>query len=371
MKKFFSLFTAAVLTAGMSTTALASEINVTVDGAPVQWTDATPFINEDNRTLVPLRPIANALGLTVTWDSEAKQASFTDGSMTAIFTIDNNICQISTAFGEANVEMDTAAVVSNVRTYAPARYLAESFGYTVGWDNTTKSVTISSEAEESPEEEGFEDEIFDFGDVPEEDDVFAVITDAITAEAGAEFESEITISGNSLLEDLDFFSFPLEMETELEFYATGFDYSFTEENRIPFSLQTALNTTPGEYVVNLTIPSEWFVEEPAEPVIVPLQLTVTEPSLDTALDMIVSNIEGGIFAEEGASAADISATIADDAGWILYDTPFTLAVSEGVFDEAAAEWTGTLSITDGEEEIFQELTISVEALEDFSDIIEE
>jgi len=45
--------------------------------------------------------------------------------------------------GAKTVSMDTAAAIVNGRTYAPARYLAEAFGYNVGWDGNTSTVTIS------------------------------------------------------------------------------------------------------------------------------------------------------------------------------------------------------------------------------------
>ena len=40
------------------------------------------------------------------------------------------------------IQMDTAAVIVNDRTFAPIRYLAEHFGFTVGWDGATKTVVI-------------------------------------------------------------------------------------------------------------------------------------------------------------------------------------------------------------------------------------
>ena len=113
-------------------------ISTTVAGNPVQWTDAEPFI-KDGRTLVPLRAVAEALNLTVTWDGKAREAVFTDGTKTIYFPIDS--AQARTSTGE-KVVMDTSAVISNSRTYAPIRYLAEFFGYTVGWDGTTRTVII-------------------------------------------------------------------------------------------------------------------------------------------------------------------------------------------------------------------------------------
>ena len=38
--------------------------------------------------------------------------------------------------------MDTAAVIIDGRTYAPVRYLAEYFGYSVEWDGMSNTVVI-------------------------------------------------------------------------------------------------------------------------------------------------------------------------------------------------------------------------------------
>ncbi len=114
-------------------------VSVTIRGEAVSWTDAEPFIDENNRTMVPLRAVAEALGLTVSWDGEAREAIFTDGQKTIVFPIGSTQARLED--GSA-VQMDTAAVIVNSRTFAPIRYLAEHFGYTVGWDKATRTVLI-------------------------------------------------------------------------------------------------------------------------------------------------------------------------------------------------------------------------------------
>ena len=117
----------------------ASGISATIAGKEVVWTDAVPFI-ENGRTLVPLRAVAEALNLTVTWDSTAREAVFTDGTKTIYFPI--NQSQARTSTGET-VKMDTSAIIRGGRTYAPIRYLAEFFSHTVGWDSATRTVVIN------------------------------------------------------------------------------------------------------------------------------------------------------------------------------------------------------------------------------------
>ena len=125
-------------------------ISVTVNGKAVVWTDAEPFIDANSRTMVPLRAVADAMGLTVNWSAQYQRASFNrDGYGYIAFDIgDKYASTFKFADNDAgaifyDVEMDTVPVIVNDRTYAPIRYLAEFFNYTVGWDAATRTVTIT------------------------------------------------------------------------------------------------------------------------------------------------------------------------------------------------------------------------------------
>ena len=115
-------------------------VEVMVNGAYVPWTDAWPFIDANDRTMVPLRAVAEAMGLSVSWDSARREASFTDGSKAIFFPIDSRTAHTD---GGGQIPMDTAAVIVNDRTYAPIRYLAEFFGFHVDWDGETRTVLIT------------------------------------------------------------------------------------------------------------------------------------------------------------------------------------------------------------------------------------
>ena len=117
-------------------------IKVSVDGKLVLWTDVEPFIDENNRTMVPLRAVAEALDLIVGWNGETREAGFADGKRTLFFPIGST--EARTSDGDT-VVMDTAAVIVNSRTYAPIRYLAEFFGYRVDWDGKTKTVLLTKD----------------------------------------------------------------------------------------------------------------------------------------------------------------------------------------------------------------------------------
>ena len=43
-----------------------------------------------------------------------------------------------------SIELDVAACIINDRTMVPARAIAEAFGANVGWDQATKTVTVTT-----------------------------------------------------------------------------------------------------------------------------------------------------------------------------------------------------------------------------------
>lgn len=124
----------------LQTVIVPAAVSVTVNSTAVQWTDAVPFIDENSRTMVPLRVVAEALGLTVNWDGAKREAIFTDGTKTIYFPIGNSAARTGDG---GTLQMDTAAVIVNDRTFAPIRYLAEYFGFSVGWDGASRTVLIT------------------------------------------------------------------------------------------------------------------------------------------------------------------------------------------------------------------------------------
>ena len=107
--------------------------------------DSAPFIDGNDRTMLPVRVIANALGISnenISWNKDTKTASFTreDGVVVSC-TVNSNIIKI----GDEEVEIDTVPVIRNDRIYLPMRALFNAFNVpneNILWDAAARTVTV-------------------------------------------------------------------------------------------------------------------------------------------------------------------------------------------------------------------------------------
>lgn len=119
----------------------APNIKVVIDGKEVVFTDQKPYINADSRTMVPVRAPMEAIGCTVEWDGDKRQAIISSGETVAVFTIGSKNYTVN---GVVKT-MDTEPVIVNDRTAFPIRFCAEVFGAKVGWDPVTYTVSITTD----------------------------------------------------------------------------------------------------------------------------------------------------------------------------------------------------------------------------------
>ena len=87
---------------------------------------------------MPVRTIL-ALGANVDWDSDTKTIKAKKDNISVVMVISQDYITVN---GET-VDMDASAMIMGGRTYAPARYVAETFGYNVEWDSKSKTVLIN------------------------------------------------------------------------------------------------------------------------------------------------------------------------------------------------------------------------------------
>lgn len=129
-----------------------TQVPIIMDGQAIN-TEFPSFVHT-NRTLVPIRFVAESYGAEVGWDQKTKTATVAYGNKEGKFTIDSNIAIIN---GEKRI-LDKYAIPriaslgsNNGRTMVPLRFVTEIFGYEVGWDSANNAPFINSKQDTKPE----------------------------------------------------------------------------------------------------------------------------------------------------------------------------------------------------------------------------
>lgn len=111
--------------------------------------DVTPVIRNE-RTMLPLRYVAEAIGADVKWDPETRTATFTKDGLTATIQIDSDEIVLSNG---KTVKMDSKPLNINARILVSVVNVGNVFGLTNGntldgvdqdieWDHDTRTATI-------------------------------------------------------------------------------------------------------------------------------------------------------------------------------------------------------------------------------------
>ena len=114
------------------------ELKVFIDGEEYKFTEAKPFIDQNDRTLVPIRFIAEALDSEVDWIDETVHIKrggdyikYKPGDYYALYN-------------DEKKDFDTFGIIKDERVFVPVRYIAELLSAKVEWDADAFSVLIES-----------------------------------------------------------------------------------------------------------------------------------------------------------------------------------------------------------------------------------
>ena len=99
-----------------------------------------PVVKND-RTLLPIRAVAESFGAYVVWDQTEKMVTIYADDVTMQFWIDRKEATVNDEW----FAMDVAPVIINDRTFMPLRFIAENMGLTVGWNGANQTVTVEGE----------------------------------------------------------------------------------------------------------------------------------------------------------------------------------------------------------------------------------
>lgn len=113
-------------------------ITVYVDGLKINFDTQPTLIN--NRTMVPMRAVFEALGAKVDWDSSTQTAIGKTINTTIKITIGQNYLLKN----DEQIQLDSPAVIISGRTLVPVRAIAESLDCNVNWIGDIQVVDITS-----------------------------------------------------------------------------------------------------------------------------------------------------------------------------------------------------------------------------------
>lgn len=136
MKKRIALICAVIMVM-MSFAESVGAINVIMNSSFIKFPDQEPVIL-DGVTLVPIRPIAEALGLEVTWDDPTDTVTLKKNNFFIEMVIGSKTAKTSAG----TKTLDVAPTIINKRTMVPLRFIAEELGLTVSWNQEYQRVVI-------------------------------------------------------------------------------------------------------------------------------------------------------------------------------------------------------------------------------------
>ncbi|CAM3112488.1 stalk domain-containing protein [Paenibacillus lupini] len=113
-------------------------IFVEIDGTILQVDQ--PPVSINNRIMVPLRAIMEALGAELEWHAFTSSITAKKGDITIQLAVNNPIASVN----GKKTTLDSPPTLVNNNTLVPARFISESLGGRVTWDENEKTVTIKT-----------------------------------------------------------------------------------------------------------------------------------------------------------------------------------------------------------------------------------
>lgn len=99
-----------------------------------------PPIILNNYTLVPAREVFETLGAQVDWNNDTREVKIIYKDTNVVLTINSTQASVN----NVTKSMDIPAKLINNKTMIPVRFVSESIGANVVWDNDTRSIYITT-----------------------------------------------------------------------------------------------------------------------------------------------------------------------------------------------------------------------------------
>lgn len=149
MKKIIAALTAVFMIAAQ-TAVFAGNAEIIIDGKKAEISEEMgSVVLKDDRTFVPVRFVLENFGYDVSWSSEDKLVlGRNKAGDVFVMQVGSPLLIFKGADGtDKNEKMDVTPFLNETegRTYIPIRFLAETLGYKVGYNDADKTVTLDKE----------------------------------------------------------------------------------------------------------------------------------------------------------------------------------------------------------------------------------
>jgi peptidoglycan endopeptidase LytE len=108
-------------------------VKIQINDSLVAFPDAAPFIDGNGDLQVPLRPVAERMGYRIDWSMDGPEVRLTLQNKERVMKLKSG-----SATAEINgkqVNMPSPVLFKDGHIFVPVRFISESFGYMVQWDN--------------------------------------------------------------------------------------------------------------------------------------------------------------------------------------------------------------------------------------------
>lgn len=150
MKKYLSILLSLIMILSAFSAFADGGISLSVNGKIIDTGAVSPEI-KDGRTMVPFRPIFEALNAKVEWSQATKKAYAIIGTTTVMLTIDSTMMIVTKIDDSGNastvfktLDSNEKPYISNSSTFVPVRAICDAIGASVAWDDNAKCVVIKT-----------------------------------------------------------------------------------------------------------------------------------------------------------------------------------------------------------------------------------
>lgn len=119
----------------------ATDIKIYLNGSQLSLSSGTSAELISNKVMIPIRVVSEKLGYSVGWEQKTKTVTIIQDKKVIKMVVGQKTATVD----GSEISLDTAPIIKQGTTLVPIRFVAEAMGMKVSWNNQTKSVYLVSQ----------------------------------------------------------------------------------------------------------------------------------------------------------------------------------------------------------------------------------